>query len=187
MAKLFKIKKKKITNLQNNIFFNPITPLKLLESDYLVPFQLFMIKKSSEGIWGQIQEKFDNKNANILDERKKKAALPLIKYVLETFIINFNFDFDKFYNKYGFNVAINTFILIVSSSLKYFRKQFDIPQNNIINIDFMAKRYGKTPIEIFCSDSKLYNDLDALCFNFFICNTANQIENEKAEKLARKK
>jgi len=174
--KLYKIEK-------YNLLFRPISSIDLIENKYFIPFQLFSIIEEDAGIYGQIRKKFKQQQKITLDDKDKEKALPLIEYVLKTFVLNL--DFNDFYNTYNFKGVLEVDTTIILNSLCFFKKYYLIQQTAIMNIDFLAQRYGKTPMEIICKDKNLYNDLDALCFNFFICSNALNIEKEKTVKINR--
>ena len=169
---MYKIKK-------YELYIKKLNVVDLLESDYLIPFQIFNKKKQSLGIWGKIQEK------NNTDEKEidKEKVLPILENLFNICIKNKGFNFKNFYVENGFDGCMEVFALIFDISIQYFRKfEYKITEDKALYIDQMAKRYAKTPIEILCFDKSKYNDLDALIFNNFVCDIAINNENKQNKR-----
>ena len=164
---------------KNEIKLKKITPIDLLESDYIIPFQIFQCVQKDDGIWGKI-----NQANNINKTIDKEAIKPAIYSLLKISVVGFNeFIFEQ---QYTIDEMINIADKIINISLKLFKKFFQIKKDTALYIDQLAKRYGVTPIQFICSDVFLYNDLDAFLFNTFIQNIAVMEENLSFERQKQK-
>ena len=81
------------------------------------------------------------------------------------------------------------FSAIVVMSFDRFNEPRKIDADAVLSIDFIARRYGKSPIEVLMPTGG-YNDLDAYAFNMFVAgigakNEADQMKKASASKSPR--
>jgi len=139
-------------------------------SDY-VPLCFFMLEKPKtiyEQAVGQMQA-----------EGAEKRQVEIITFVLKNGIKTMNteaFDVDLYMNTSS-NIfeALYIYQEILNITFLKFREVKTVPIDYVCHVDRMAKRYGKTPIEVMfpCGG---YSDWDAYVFNSFIFVNAYQKE-----------
>jgi hypothetical protein len=108
-----------------------------------------------------IFDKMQNENS-VLSDKNKQAILDVLKICVKDFVLDEIIDFKEY---------IILFNFILFSSLKYFKKYsiYKINKTFGLMIDTLAKRYGKTPIEIIACNGG-YSDFESLMFiNFIAC------------------
>jgi len=108
----------------------------------------------------------------------------LLKMVLSVGVISVNnkpFDVELYTeDEKELNTCIELFSVIIEKSFT-FRKPFEIDDDLSLLLDTAAKRYGKTPSEILCSDD--CTDFDRWVIDVSVCVNGLQNEADQAEKV----
>ena len=160
------------------IEYETLTPFMYLDGELYMPVNIFSINKAlNTGIWGSIKDLIPNKSEEKGQDDKTEKFL---KYSLERSVKSHKVDF--LFDILGVDSFSALYEIILWSSLKLFKQVYVMPRNTVLNIDQMAKRYSKTPIEIICNHKDSYNELDGFLFNFFISNESVLEDNKMIEK-----
>lgn len=119
-----------------------------------------------------------------------KRQLEAMKFVLRHGVVSVNkrhFDVEDYFNAPGGKIgeALFLFDAILGLTFKKFRKMQDVDNANAIAIDAIAKRYGKTPIEVIMPFGG-YSDMDAWMFNMFVASRGIEEHNRQMEAAMRK-
>lgn len=139
-----------------------ISPWDFIEAGGL-PFSLFNL--TGEG--GNDASKNIFKTLKTADEKKKELELQreVVKKVLKCSVVK-PYKFKP--GSLTWERAFALYAIILDFNLGKIKKVFNIERNNLILIDAMAKRYGKTPVEMISPVKKEYTEIEAIMFNLFV-------------------
>lgn len=159
-----------------------LSPWDFIEAGGL-PFSLFNLT----GDGGNDASKNLFKTLKTEAEKKKELELQreVVKKVLKCCVVtprNFrpgSLKWEKAYMLYA---------VILDFSLNKVKRVYNIEKNNLLVIDALAKRYGKTPIEMISPVDHDYTETEAVMFNLFVGVHAltHEIEKNNAKVAAQK-
>jgi hypothetical protein len=161
----------------SNIEFE-IKPVQIKDFlDHSTGFPItFFKKKNSYGMFEKIKKEIGEKEE--VTEKELKKRIELVEVVLEKCVKDYSSHENLKNNLFVFYELYNQILLI---SFTLFDKVIEINNVQLDYFDMMAKRYGKLPIEILCTNGE-YTEADAYIFNSCILNEAIRKENVEAQK-----
>jgi hypothetical protein len=144
-----------------------ITLFDCIEDKNLLPFSL--IEKQSSNA-------YENMMAEMRDSPQDKSYIKYRdKYIQRYVYVAGKLVDDNMLKEIPEELKIYFFNTIIDKSFKLFKSLKKIPKDNAINLYFLAKEFGKMPIELICEKDK-YNELDAYIFNNYCLYCGKELE-----------
>jgi len=147
----------------------PLTPLDFLDDDRGVFISMFKTKKNKT-VLDLMDQEVPLKNK---EELEKEFDIELLKSVVKKIIK----DADELKDEEILFAYLNIFKI----SFKCFKKIVEINRSVALLIDRIAKRYGKTPSEIYLNEMEK-TDMDKIIFDQHIFTIAIEEDGRAAKK-----
>lgn len=172
---LVKSDKRWVRYKKKRFLIQKLGPLDFIEG-VGIPYSLFQNKTGFQNV----HELMGDIKSDAVKDKEYKEKIKLIESVLQKGIIRpKNFKPKLILKKNNVDIGFFIYARIISMNLKKFNKIYTMNNKYMIFLDSLARRYGKTPLEVlFPADVNKFTDLESYMFNVFVFTIGMNNENE---------